>query len=64
MIHATIIVHHDAYDSDRNDTTVDIRQWLFAKFPGSAVIQTNADRTIFQLAPMPFDAKLMSHEED
>lgn len=64
MIHATIIVGHDAYDSDRNDTTVDIRNWLLEKFPGSTVIETNADQTILQLAPMSFDAKLMSHEED
>ncbi len=63
MIHATIIVSHDATDSEKNDHTVDIREWLKAKFPGCEVIETDADHTILQLAPMSFDSALMQHVE-
>lgn len=63
-VHATIRIEHDACDDSLNDTTVDIRQWLLAKFPNAEVIETNPDSTILQLPPMQFDAALMSHEED
>lgn len=60
MIHATLMIAHDATCDETNDSTVDIRQWLLAKFPGSTVIETDPDNTILQLAAMPFDAELMS----
>ncbi len=64
MIHATLLIGHDATCDETNDTTVDIRNWLLEKFPGSTVIETNADQTILQLAAMPFDAATMSYQED